>query len=72
MNLKEIILAILFYWTDPIEDIELSNITKADIKDIQSALDEIKKEFNEKNRGIILKKIENSYQLVTNQIFLII
>lgn len=72
MNLKEIILAILFYWTDPIEDIELSNITKADIKDIQSALDEIKKEFNEKNRGIILKKIENSYQLVTNPNFLII
>lgn len=69
MNLKEIILAILFYWTDPIEDIELSNITKADIKDIQSALDEIKKEFNEKNRGIILKKIENSYQLVTNPNF---
>lgn len=50
MNLKEIILAILFYWTDPIEDIELSNITKADIKDIQSALDEIKKN--------LMKKIE--------------
>lgn len=64
-EIKSILEAILFVWSEPISVKELSKVLDIDIKHISNLLKEMMSEFNYSKRGIQIIKINDYYQLST-------
>lgn len=62
---KGIIEALLFTWGDPLDLKSISSILEMDDKIVENIIDEMIEEFNIKNRGLKIIKLNNSYQLCT-------
>lgn len=64
-KIKSIIESILFAWGEPIKLIEISKILNVKPLMIKKILSEMAVEYEVKNRGIVLKKANDLYQLKT-------
>lgn len=68
-DIKNIIEAVLFAYGEPISIKELNYIVDEDLspKEIEFMLNALIEEYKENNRGIQIIKLENKYQMCTNQ-----
>ena len=64
-EIKSIIEAILFVWSEPISSNELGKILSINSDTIDKILGKMIKEFDEERRGIQIIKVNNFYQLST-------
>lgn len=67
-ELKSILESILFAYSDPINPKEIKKIldVEIDVKEIKSALDEVKQEYSDSKRGIQIIIMEGKYQMVSS------
>ncbi|MCC5909911.1 MAG: SMC-Scp complex subunit ScpB [Clostridiaceae bacterium] len=65
IQIKSIIEAILFAWSEPISTKELSKTLTINTKEIESVLKEMIDDFNYNKRGIEIIKMNDYYQLAT-------
>lgn len=65
-ELKSVIEAILFAWSDPLSAKDLSKVLNIDIQDVIHILKEMIDEFNYDRRGIQILQMDDHYQLATN------
>ncbi|MGL5347490.1 MAG: SMC-Scp complex subunit ScpB [Peptostreptococcaceae bacterium] len=68
-DIKHTIEAVMFAYGDPISIKELNNIINEELssKEIEYMLHTLMDEYNEKNRGIQIIKLEDKYQMCTNK-----
>ena len=68
-EIKSIIEAIMFAYSDPISIGELNNIINEELsrKEIELMLNSLIDEYRENNRGIQIIKLEDKYQMTTNK-----
>lgn len=66
-NLKNILEAILFASGDPIAVSVLSSSLEISTKEINAAIKELQKEYNENNRGITLIVMNSTVQMATSE-----
>lgn len=68
-DIKNIIEAIMFAYSEPISISELNNIINEELssKEIELMLNSLIEEYKENNRGIQIIKLENKYQMTTNK-----
>lgn len=68
-EIKSIIEAIMFAYSDPISIEELNNIINEELsrKEIELMLNLLIDEYRENNRGIQIIKLEDKYQMTTNK-----
>ena len=68
-EIKSIIEAIMFAYSDPISIEELNNIINEELsrKEIELMLNLLIDEYRENNRGIQIIKLEDKYQMATNK-----
>ncbi len=68
-EIKSIIEAIMFAYSDPISIEELNNIINEELskKEIEFMLNSLIDEYREDNRGIQIIKLEDKYQMTTNK-----
>ncbi len=68
-EIKSIIEAIMFAYSDPISIGELNNIINEELsrKEIEFMLNSLIDEYRENNRGIQIIKLEDKYQMTTNK-----
>jgi segregation and condensation protein B len=68
-EIKSIIEAIMFAYSDPISIEELNNIINEELsrKEIEFMLNSLIEEYREDNRGIQIIKLEDKYQMTTNK-----
>ncbi|MCX7778704.1 MAG: SMC-Scp complex subunit ScpB [Patescibacteria group bacterium] len=66
MSLKSSLEAILFVSDRPLSKKELAKITKKPLEEIEAAIDELMKEYQSEERGIIILNKEDKFQLATN------
>ena len=68
-RIKNIIESILFSYSDPITAKEIKEIINEDMKsrDIENILIELKKEYEDQDRGIQIYNVQNKYQMGTNK-----
>lgn len=64
-EIKSIVEAVLFAWSDPLSIKELSKVLEVDIKTLEEALKEMMDDFNYNKRGIQIIKMNEYYQLAT-------
>lgn len=64
-ELKSVIEAILFAWSDPLSVKDLSNVLDVETKEIRNTLKEMIDEFNYEHRGIQIIQMNNHYQMST-------
>ncbi|WP_326909037.1 SMC-Scp complex subunit ScpB [Sedimentibacter sp. MB31-C6] len=68
MNLKSVIESLLFAWGEPLNINEMSRILNSKTHEITKIIDEMINEYHiDKNRGLIIKRFGNSYQLITKK-----
>ena len=65
MNLKTKIESLLFVALKPLPLAKIAELLAAEKKEVEAALEEIKKDLNENQRGIILMQIDRKFQLST-------
>lgn len=65
-NLKSKIESLLFITNQPFKVKKLSDLLKADKKEIEAALDILVKDYNQEGRGVQIQKINDEYQMVTS------
>ena len=63
MNIKAIVESLLFVNENPIESKELAEILGLDKKEIEQNLEEIAKEYRQRNSGICIVKVAGGYQM---------
>lgn len=68
-EIKSIIEAIMFAYSDPISIEELNSIINEELsrKEIEFMLNSLIEEYREDNRGIQIIKLEDKYQMTTNK-----
>lgn len=66
-KIESVIEAVLFAAGRPVSMNELVLILELDVKDISAIIDNMQEKYKEKNRGIELIKIEDSFQLCTKK-----
>ena len=64
-DISSVIESVLFAIGEPIEIEKLSDILETDIESTKHILNQMMKSYESKNRGIILREIDGSYQLCT-------
>ncbi|NLM05109.1 MAG: SMC-Scp complex subunit ScpB [Clostridiales bacterium] len=64
-EVKSIIEALLFAWSEPITSKEISKVLSMDTKEVDKILNEMVVEFYVNKRGIQIIKMNNHYQLST-------
>ncbi|NLJ57519.1 MAG: SMC-Scp complex subunit ScpB [Tissierellia bacterium] len=68
MNIKSVLESLLFAWGEPLNIKEISRILNMPQSNISAALNNMINEFNEnKDRGLIIQKFGDSYQLTTRK-----
>ena len=68
MNLKSVLESLLFAWGEPLNINEISRILNVPVHSVSAVLDDMAKEFSENlNRGLIIQKFGNSYQITTKK-----
>lgn len=68
MNLRSILESLLFAWGEPLSINEISRILNIPNSQITPVLDEMSLEYlNNKDRGLIIQKFGNSYQITTKK-----
>lgn len=65
-EIKDKIIGILFYEADTLTTVEISEILNLKIEDVVTALEEIKKEYSNPEKSIILLAQNDSYQFVVS------
>lgn len=65
LETKGIIEALLFTWGDPLDLKSISTILDLDESIVENLLEEMIQEFNEKERGLRIIRVNDSYQLGT-------
>lgn len=65
-NISNIVEAVLFALGREIKVEEMSSILAIDKEDINAAIENLKEKYNEKS-GVVLCKVKDAYQLVTNK-----
>ena len=68
-EIKSIIEAIMFAYSDPISIKELNNVINEELssKEIEIMLNSLIEEYKENNRGIQIIKLQDKYQMCTNK-----
>ena len=68
-EIKSIIEAIMFAYSDPISIKELNNAINEELssKEIETMLNSLIEEYKENNRGIQIIKLQDKYQMCTNK-----
>ncbi|CEH35298.1 SMC-Scp complex subunit ScpB [Romboutsia lituseburensis] len=68
-DIKNIIEAVMFAYSEPITIEELNNIINEELsrKEIEIMLNSLIDEYKENNRGIQIIRLENKYQMTTNK-----
>ncbi|SNR87225.1 segregation and condensation protein B [Anaerovirgula multivorans] len=64
-EIKSVLEAILFVWSEPISVKELSKALAVDVKNINNVLEEMINEYNFGKRGLQIIKMNDHYQLST-------
>lgn len=59
--------AVLFYWADPMDIESLAKLFELNEMDIENLLNYMKEKYSQDNSGIELKRINQSFQLVTKK-----
>jgi len=68
MNLKSVLESLLFAWGEPLNINEISRILNLPAHNVAAALDEMIEEVAvDNNRGLIIQKFGNSYQITTKK-----
>lgn len=68
MNLKSVLESLLFAWGEPLNINEISRILNVPVHSVSAVLDDMAREFSENlNRGLIIQKFGNSYQITTKK-----
>lgn len=70
MELKEIksaIESLLFAYGESLSATKMSNILEITLEEVKDALKELLEEYSEKNRGIYIVEVNNSYQFATSK-----
>jgi segregation and condensation protein B len=68
MNIKSVLESLLFAWGEPLSIVEMSKILEKPADSIILVLDEMISEFNDnEDRGLIIQKFGDSYQLTTKK-----
>lgn len=68
MNIKSVLESLLFAWGEPLNINEISRILNLSPNNIKNVLDEMINQCHEEvNRGLIIQKFGNSYQLTTKK-----
>lgn len=62
---KSIIESLLFFWGDPLSINAISEILEIEVKHTNKLIQELMEEFDNLQRGVRIKRINESYQLVT-------
>ncbi len=68
-QIKNIIEAILFTFSDPMDIKELREIINSDmdLRELKNIIEEIKMQYKNEKRGIQILRFENKYQMATNR-----
>ena len=64
-EIKSIVEAVLFAWSDPLSIKELSKVIEVDVKTLEVILKEMMDDFSYNKRGIQIIKMNDYYQLAT-------
>jgi len=64
-EIKSIVEAVLFAWSDPLSIKELSKVIEVDVKTLEGILKEMMDDFSYNKRGIQIIKMNEYYQLAT-------
>lgn len=68
MNIKSVLESLLFAWGEPLNINEISRLLNLSPNNIKNVLDEMINQCHEEvNRGLIIQKFGNSYQLTTKK-----
>jgi len=68
MILKSVLESLLFAWGEPLNVGEISKILNLPASEVSRALDDMVKKFEEdSNRGLIIQRFGNSYQITTKK-----
>ncbi|HHZ00574.1 MAG TPA: SMC-Scp complex subunit ScpB [Sedimentibacter sp.] len=68
MNLKSVLESLMFAWGEPLSINEMSKILEIPAKSLIPVLDGMIEEFRDnKDRGLLIQKFGNSYQLTTKK-----
>lgn len=68
-DIKEIIKALLFAWGDPLDIKTISDICELDIEEIESAMEDLRKEMDSSKDGLKIIRMNSSYQLISRDIY---
>ncbi|MFW5891682.1 MAG: SMC-Scp complex subunit ScpB, partial [bacterium] len=66
-RIKSIIESMLFVWGDPLNIEDIKKIIKEDKSKIEEAISSLISDYDKEDRGIILKKFGDNYQLKTKE-----
>lgn len=68
-EIKHIIEAVMFTYSDPITIRELKNVVNEELadKEIEMMINDLANQYQDENRGIQIIKLENKYQMCTNK-----
>ncbi|MDD6154564.1 MAG: SMC-Scp complex subunit ScpB [Eubacteriales bacterium] len=64
-KMKSALTSMLFIWGDPLSARDAAEALDADTSQVKQALEEIADDFARENKGLIVRRIKNSWQLVT-------
>lgn len=64
-EVKSIVEAVLFAWSDPLSIKELSKVVEVEVKELEGILKEMMDDFSYNKRGIQIIKMNEYYQLAT-------
>ncbi len=64
-EIKSIVEAVLFAWSDPLSIKELSKVVEVEVKALEGIIKEMMDEFSYNRRGIQIIKMNDYYQLAT-------
>lgn len=68
-NLISSLEAMLFAAGDPVEAGKLADVLELDIETVEKLLDTLGAQYDERNSGLMLIRIDNKYQLCTREVF---
>ena len=66
MNIKSVLESLLFVNEKPISVAELSEATKIDKKEVTAAIEELTREYKERESGICIVKVAGGYQMFSH------
>ena len=64
-NIKSAFESMLFVWGEPLESRDAASVFNIENKEASEIFDELAMEYEREDRGIRIRKIEDSYQMVT-------